>query len=58
MVLLAALSGCVSSDCGAGGGGSQYMSHAFDHGSGTGCMSGVPAAPRRCRASKDRTASP
>jgi hypothetical protein len=43
MVLLAALSGCVSSDCGAGGGGGgQYMSHAFDHGS-TGCMSGCAA---------------
>ncbi len=41
MVLLAALSGCVSSDPGAGGGG-QYMSHAFDHGNSTGCMSGAP----------------
>ena len=40
MVLLAALSGCVSSEPGAGGGG-QYMSHAFDHGS-AGGMSGVP----------------
>jgi hypothetical protein len=42
MVLLAALSGCVSSEPGAGGGG-QYMSHAFDHGGSTGCMSGAPA---------------
>ena len=39
MVLLAALSGCVSQEPGAG---SQYMSRAFDHGS-VGCMSGTAA---------------
>ena len=41
MVLLAAVSGCMSSDPGGESPGGQYMNHAFDHGN-TGCMSGAP----------------
>jgi hypothetical protein len=37
MVLLAAVSGCMSTDTAGTG---QYMSHAFDHGGGVGCLSG------------------
>jgi hypothetical protein len=44
MVLLAALSGCVSSDPGAGGGG-QYMSHAFEHNNMSGCASCAASVP-------------
>ena len=48
MVLLAAVSGCMSSDPGGESPGGQYMSHAFDHGNsglGSGSPCCAPAVP-------------